>query len=289
MAEYVVYDVFAEAPFGGNPLAIVPDAAGLDEAVLQPLAREFGFSETVFVYPPREGGTARVRIFTPTQEIPFAGHPLIGTAVALTEAGGPAHMVLEAGCGPITCLVEDGRAAFTRDTRLEILHSPKPELVAACLDLPEKAIRLSGHPPVTASAGLPFVLAEIESERQLARARPQIDMFRRGRARYPSAFDFAIYAYCRSGDEIRARMFAPLDDIVEDPATGSAAAALGLFLADLESTAPHLTVAQGVEMGRPSVITVMAEADSVTISGAAIRMMAGSLSHQALAPACPPG
>ncbi len=283
MTGYLVYDVFTRVPFGGNPLAVVPDATGLPDAALLPVAREFGFSETAFVYPPEAGGTARVRIFTPTQEVPFAGHPLIGTAVALAESGGPAEQLLETGAGPIGCLAEAGRAAFERHAELEVLHHPDPGFVAACLGLPEKAVRTENHAPAIASAGLPFLLAELEGQRQLAKCRPQIEMFRRGQAEFDLAFDFAIYAYTRHEDRIRARMFAPLDDIPEDPATGSAAAALGLFLADLEGRAQAATIEQGVEMGRPSVISMMAEPGSVTISGAAVRVMEGRITPEALA------
>lgn len=284
MSRYLVYDVFTSTPFGGNPLAVVPDATGLPETALQPLAEEFGFSETVFVYPPEAGGTARLRIFTPRQEIPFAGHPLIGTALALAEEGGPAEQRLETGAGEIGCLAENGGAAFERRTDLEVLHHPDPAFAAACLGLPEMAVRTEGHTPAIASAGLPFCLVELESQRQLAKCRPQIEMFRRGQAEYALSFDFAVYAYIRDGDLIRARMFAPLDGVPEDPATGSAAAALGLFLVDLEGRDQAATIAQGVEMGRPSVISMMAEPGGVTISGAAVRVMEGRIAPAALAP-----
>lgn len=284
MTGYLVYDVFTEAPFGGNPLAIVPEAGAIPEAALRPLAREFGFSETVFLYPPEAGGTARTRIFTPTQEIPFAGHPVIGAAIALAQEGRPGRIVLETGIGPIECEAGDGRARFVRQTALERLGAPEPALVAACLSVPEAAIRTDRHAPVLASAGLPFALAELVSADALARARPHLGAFEDAQARHPLPFDFAIYAYMRDGSDIRVRMFAPLDDIPEDPATGSAAAALGLHLADLEGAPCRLTVAQGVEIGRPSRIEVAAQPGSVEIAGRAVRVMEGRLTALAALP-----
>ncbi len=283
MTDYLVYDVFTEAPFGGNPLAVVPQAYTLPERLLQPVAREFGFSETAFLYPPEAGGTARLRIFTPTQEIPFAGHPVIGSAVALADRGSPGGIVLETGAGPLPCFAADGRAGFVREVALDRLGDPEPALLADCLGLEPAAIRGAVHAPVIASAGLPFALVELQSARLLSRAHPRIEAFRAAAARHPLPFDFAIYAYVREGGDVRARMFAPLDDIPEDPATGSAAAALGLLLAGIEGSECRLTIRQGVEMGRPSTIEVIAEPGSVTISGGAVRVMEGRLADLAAA------
>ncbi len=281
MTDYVVYDVFSDVAFGGNPLAVVTEAHVLPERLLQPLAREFGFSETVFLFPPEHGGTARLRIFTPTQEIPFAGHPLIGTAVALAERGPPGQMLLETAAGPIPCFAEGGRAGFLRETALETLGAPTPATVAACLGLPQGSVRTDVHAPVLASAGLPFALVELASARDLSRAGPRIEAFRAAQDLHPLPFDFAVYAYVREGDDVRARMFAPLEDIPEDPATGSAAAALGLFLSNLEGRECRLTIRQGAEMGRLSVIEVIADPGFVTISGDAVRVMEGRLGRLA--------
>ncbi len=279
MTGYLVYDVFTEMPFGGNPLAVIPDAAALDETLLPRIAREFNFSETTFVYPPDDPAhTARVRIFTPTQEVPFAGHPTIGTAVALHAQGGPADMVLELGVGPIACSVTGQSARFVTTRPLERLHAPDPRTVADCLGLGAGDIRTDRHGPVMASLGLPFVFAELADPDALARCLPDTAAFRRAEARYPGPFDFAVAAYVRAGSAVRMRMFAPLDDIPEDPATGSAAAALGALLRDLGGgTALTLDVAQGVEMGRPSRIGVEAGSWGVAISGAACRVMEGRL------------
>jgi len=267
VTDYLVYDVFTDRPFGGNPLAVIPDASTLPEDRLQPIAREFGFSETVFVLP---GNPPRLRIFTPTQEIPFAGHPLIGTATALRDLGHPAEMTLMTGVGPIPATVAQD-ARFTRKTTLEILHQPDTDLVAACLSLPRD--RIAGA--TIASAGLPFVLAEITDRDALATARPETGAFRQGQDRYPLPFDFAVYAYVRDGETIHARMFAPLDDIPEDPATGSAAAALALFLA---GDGPlSLMIHQGEDMGRPSRIGADVADGAVTIAGRAVKVMEGRL------------
>jgi trans-2,3-dihydro-3-hydroxyanthranilate isomerase len=275
---YLVYDVFTDTVFGGNPLAVIPDAAGLAEPLLQKIAREFNFSETTFVYPPADPAhTARVRIFTPTQEVPFAGHPTIGTAIALRDLGRTAEMVLELGVGPIPCTVAGGQARFVTRRPLERLHEVEAVLVAEALGLAASDILTSRHAPVMASVGLPFVFAEIDGESALARATPAIAAFRAGQARYPSPFDFAVAPYVREGDRIRMRMFAPLDSIPEDPATGSAAAALGALLAALAGAPVALDITQGVEMGRPSRILVEAGPDGVAVEGAARRVMEGRL------------
>jgi trans-2,3-dihydro-3-hydroxyanthranilate isomerase len=278
VTRYLVYDVFTEAPFSGNPLAVIPDASGLDEALLQRIAREFDYSETTFVYPPDDPSrTARVRIFTPGQEVPFAGHPTIGTAVALHALGRPGEMVLELGVGPIRCSVSGNAARFTTTRPLERLHDPDTATVASCLGLAEEDIRQDRHAPAMASVGLPFVFVELRDAAALARAAPAAEAFRRAGTLYPSPFDFAVAAYVRDGGSVRMRMFAPLDGIPEDPATGSAAAALGALLADLEQAPITLDIAQGVEMGRPSRIGVAAGPGGVTVSGSAVKVMEGRL------------
>ena len=281
MTNYVVYDVFTDTPFGGNPLAVIPDATGLAEDQLQKIAREFNFSETTFVYPPKDPAhTAKVRIFTPTMELPFAGHPTIGTAIALRDAGTTGDMVLELGIGPVPCTVSAGGAAFTVTTPLARFGTPDPAFVAAALSLPETAIRTATHAPVQAGVGLPFLFAELTDRTQLAACQPVTDLFRKGAAAYPAPIDFATYAYVRDGDRIDARMFAPLDNIPEDPATGSAAAALAALLTDVEGKAQSLRILQGEDMGRPSHIgasTTLGDPVAVTISGNAVQTMAGHL------------
>ena len=141
MTDYIVLDVFTDTPFGGNPLAVIPDATGLPEAELQKIAREFNFSETVFLYPPEEpADTARLRIFTPTMEIPFAGHPTIGAAIALAQQGHGPAMRLALGVGPLTARATPTEASFDTSVPLDILAQPSPALVARALGLPESAI-----------------------------------------------------------------------------------------------------------------------------------------------------
>ena len=283
MTDYLVYDVFTDHAFGGNQLAVVPDARDLPEADLQRIAREFNFSETTFVYPPADPAhQAKVRIFTPTMEVPFAGHPTIGTAIALHDQGAPEKMTLELGIGPVPVSVGDAAATFTVATPLQRMATPDPALVAACLGLPETALCLATHAPVQASLGLPFVLVELNSADDLAACQPVIDQVRIGAERHPAGLDFAIYSYHRNGAEISARMFAALDNIPEDPATGSAAATLAAVLTEELDEAQNLTITQGVKMGRPSQIGAVTQTGnpvSVAISGSAKRVMVGRLDY----------
>ncbi|WP_439156345.1 PhzF family phenazine biosynthesis protein [Yoonia sp.] len=281
MTAYLVYDVFTDTPFGGNQLAVVPDATALPEHDLQRITAEFNFSEATFVYPPVDPAhTARVRIFTPTMEIPFAGHPTIGTAIALRDLGHGADMVLELGIGPIPVSTHASGAAFIVGTPLERIATPDITLVAAALGLPETAIRIDTHAPVQASLGLPFVIAELASLHDLERCQPMLDHIRAGAARYPGGLDFALYPYVRDKARVDARMFAPLDNITEDPATGSAAATLAALLTETLGAGQDLTITQGVTMGRPSYIHARTQATvpvTITISGNAVRTMEGRL------------
>ncbi|MDQ2095278.1 PhzF family phenazine biosynthesis protein [Rhodalgimonas zhirmunskyi] len=277
MTRYLTLDVFTDVPFGGNPLAVIPDARALPGGALQKIAREFNYSETTFVFPPADPAhTARVRIFTPTMEVPFAGHPTIGTGVALAHAGHGPDMVLELGIGPIAVRAAGDTAEFTTHAPLDVLAHPTLQEVAAALSLAETEIETTTHSPIMAGVGLAFTLTELKSRAALASAQPDIAAFRAGAARYPDGLDFAQFCYWRGPDAIHTRMFAPLDNIPEDPATGSAAAAFGALLADLKGP-QDLSVLQGEDMGRPSRIGVRAESGSVTISGAAQLMMEGRI------------
>ena len=154
MRDYLVYDVFTDRPFGGNQLAVFPDARDLPETDLQKIAAEFNFSEVTFVYPPEDAeNTAKVRIFTPTMEVPFAGHPTIGTAIALNDLGHGPDMVLELGIGPLACRAEGGSAQFTTTADLELSERPDPALVHLVIDVSRAArpVPLQGE---VSSAGL---------------------------------------------------------------------------------------------------------------------------------------
>lgn len=276
MTGYLVYDVFTDRPFGGNPLAIIPDARDLSAARMQLIAREFNFSETVFLTPPdNPDHAARVRIFTPAEEVPFAGHPTIGTAVMLAEAGLGPEMVLELGIGPIKAHAEEGRASFITETPLTRLAAPETALVAEALGIAPGAITAR---PVMASVGLAFCFTPVANRDVLASCTPDIAAFRRGAEAHPEGLGFAQYVYAEEDDVIHARMFAPLSGVVEDPATGSAAAGLAALLAEIRDEPVSLTIHQGENMGRPSVIEAAATpGGAITVSGRAVRIMEGEL------------
>lgn len=278
MPKYVVYDVFTDTPFGGNQLAVFPDATDIPESLLQKITAEFNFSEVTFVYPPRESThAARVRIFTPTTEVDFAGHPTIGTAKALYDLGYGDDLVLELGVGPIYCLVTETGASFTATQTLDIISYIPTSLVARALRLSETSIVASTHAPVQASLGLPFVIVELNDEESLSSCDPHIETIREGAKRYPAGLDFAIFAYVRDGESIRARMFAPLDNIPEDPATGSASATLAALLTQKLKCPLTINLSQGVEMGRPSFIKLETTQNplSAKVSGQAVKVMEG--------------
>lgn len=279
MSNYVVYDVFTDQPFGGNQLAVFPDAMGIPEDTLQRIAAEFNFSEVTFVYPAEnDDHTAKVRIFTPTMEIPFAGHPTIGTAIALRDLGHKGNMILELGVGPIPCAISERGAAFTTTVPLEIAANPDPDLVAQALGLNTDDINFDTHVPIQAGVGLTFAIVELNKREALSKCSPVIDVVRNGAELYPTGLDFALFAYVRDGDTIDARMFAPLDNMPEDPATGSACAALTALLHEKRGGNQNLKITQGEDMGRLSIITASSVGNpvAVTIAGNAVKTMEGT-------------
>ncbi len=281
MTDYLVYDVFTEDAFGGNPLAVIPDATGLAEDQLQKIAREFNFSETTFVYPPEDSNNdAKVRIYTPTRELDFAGHPTVGTALALAGLGRVGqNMVLELGVGSIPVTVDGSRAKFATRVPLATAPAPGVDALAECLGLTSADFRTDRHEPIEAGLGTNFTLAELQSTAALDTASPVIDAFRRA-ATDPGRL--AVLIYVRDGSRIEARMFAPLGGILEDPATGSAAAALAALLGKLDATSQSFEISQGVKMGRPSRISAEVTVEDgapveVTIAGQAVKVMEGRL------------
>lgn len=281
MTNYVVYDVFTQEKFGGNPLAVVTDASGLAEDQLQTIAREFNFSETTFVLPPEDPAhDAKVRIFTPTRELSFAGHPTVGTAIALSDLGRVGQdMVLELGVGPIPVTLAGGKATFTTRVPLDTGPAAPPAALANCLSLSESALRLDRFPPTEAGLGTDFTLVELTDTNALDASAPNIDGFRQA-ATDPGRL--AILAFVRNGQTIDARMFAPLGGILEDPATGSAAAALAAYLGKIDGASQAFEISQGVKMGRPSKIEASVEVENgapvaVSIAGHAVRVMEGQL------------
>lgn len=276
MRDYAVYDVFTDTPFGGNQLAVIPEAEGLTDAQMQVIAREFNFSETTFVLPPENpANTARIRIFTPNRELPFAGHPTIGTAVMLADMGHGPDMVLELGVGPLVAHAEAGQASFVTEVPLERKGKPEVDLVARAIGCAPDQIVTQ---PEIASLGGDFVYAQLDSRATLSALSPNTDAMREGTIAFPGNHDFAVYAWIEDTDgTIHARMFAPLDGIPEDPATGSAAAPLAALLCEDRGAPQSLTIHQGYDMGRPSQIYLKAEPGGVTVSGTAVRTMSGKL------------
>ncbi len=272
--DYVTVDVFTKTQFCGNQLAVFTNAVGLVDSQMLAIAREWNLPEVTFVLPPSDRrNTARVRIFTPMQEMPFAGHPNVGTAFVLAHRDHPEARELrfEEAAGLVVVDLLRGAGGRAQGARvaaprpLEIGPEVDPGLTAACAGLRPDEIRVDRHSPVRASVGMEFVFAEVAGREALTRARPDPSAFRvlRRLQAMPDS-EPAIHFYARDPADpsrIHARMFAPLLGIVEDPATGSANAALAALLLHLTGPRrPELTihVEQGAEMGRPSQLVAAA-------------------------------
>jgi len=267
---FVIADVFTQTAFGGNQLAVFPDARGLSDRAMQALAREFNFAETTFVLPPQDPRhTRRVRIFTPKLELPFAGHPTVGTAAVLARlglleiSGGATTIVLEEGVGPITVeirLLEE--TSFTRLATEKEVESPsmrpKRNAAAVALSLPEEAVLEAWF----AGVGVPFCFVHLAAKEMVDRA--VLDRAAWS-ANFAKAWSPNLYLFAgglEPGSRLYVRMFAPAYGIEEDPATGAGAGALAGCLAARSSDQDGtLTwqIDQGVAMGRPSLIEASAE------------------------------
>lgn len=293
-------DVFTTEAYCGNPLAVVLDAEGLDGDAMQAIAREFNLSETVFVLPAdNPAHTAKVRIFTPSVEMPFAGHPTVGTAALLAinkygtvEREEDAIIVLEEGIGPVRVGVRlrPDEAAFAEfdSARLpEQAGEPAPtDRIAAALGLAPNEIGFENHRPVCLSAGIPFTFVPVRNLEAIARVRIVSEHWRAG---FDHAGNSAAYIYCRETEHrssaFHARAFAPDLIVGEDPATGSAAAAFAGVVRrfDTPPDGTHMRIIeQGYEMNRPSEIALELEMDagqlhSVRIGGHAVPVMQGVL------------
>ncbi len=260
-------DVFTDCRYGGNPLAVFTDARGMDTATMQALAAEMNLSETSFVLPPADpANDARVRIFNRTAEMPFAGHPSIGTAWVLARGGAAGDRLrLEVPAGIVEASLQRGAGGVVTGAQiatpqpLSIGTRPDPALIAACIGLSPADIVLSGHPPVEVTTGVAFVMVEIVASR-LAECTPDIAAFRLAMAAHRGTPDrFSLLVYARDGAVLRARMFAPLSGTVEDPATGSANASLAALLLSIDGgDGAAFTSHQGIEMGRPSLLRLTA-------------------------------
>jgi trans-2,3-dihydro-3-hydroxyanthranilate isomerase len=300
--EFVTVDVFTDRRFGGNPVAVVRNGEGLTSAQMQSIAGEFNLSETTFVLPPKdEAHTAEVRIFTPKAELPFAGHPNVGTAFAVARSGSAFGRALgdrllfeeKAGLVPVDILKDGASIVGAR------LTAPQPlsrgddapvDIVAAACGIAADDIETSRHLPCVASCGTAFIFAELKNRRALAQAQPRGDIFS---ANFPIGGATGIHLYVLDGAEgidaegidIWTRMFAPLHGVPEDPATGSANVALVGLLASLRSE-PDLSlqvrIAQGVEMGRPSLLEASADKRGgqvveTRIGGRCVPVMSGAI------------
>lgn len=277
---YLQLDVFADAPFSGNQLAVFLDASNVTPDEMQAMAREMNFSESVFVLPPADPrSVARLRIFTPQVELPFAGHPVIGATFGLAAAGritpsDPSPITLEVGVGPlnIELMFADARLSFAW------MRQPIPTFqpwtgdraaLAASLNLSESDLR--HDPPIErGSAGMPFVYVPVVSVAALDKAEPgpafgaALDVPDQQKCAYLFALPAAAEMTGATGEQVSARMLASGIGIAEDPATGSAAGPLGAYLArhgltPLDDGRARVTIAQGVRMGRPSRLVVTVE------------------------------
>lgn len=291
-------DVFTDRPLTGNPLAVVLDADDLSDAAMQAIAREFNLSETVFVLAPRDAAnTARLRIFTPKVELPFAGHPTVGAAVLLAQtragdflASTDVRVVLEENIGLVTCDVRGGgdvsTATFALPRMPTVLpHVLPPSAVAEALGLARGDIGFDGHEPSVFEAGVAFCFVPVADARAIAKAKPAVG--------FETVFETTgaakAYLYTRESaamaHDFHARMFGGGLGVAEDPATGAAVAAFAGVLAAFEGLrdgSHRVTIEQGYEMKRPSLLTLIVEMAAgklaaASLSGAAVRIADGML------------
>lgn len=287
MRRYAILDVFTDRPLAGNPLAVVLDGEGLADAQMQAIAREFNLSETVFVGPSENRlHSAGLRIFTPRHELSFAGHPTVGTAVllALQDAGDnpgahEAMLILEEKIGPVRCGVflkgqDCGRAIFDLPAEaVELASGLDREAVCDALSLLPGEVAFENHVPSVFSAGLPFAFVPVRDLEVIARAKPNPAVWHHAFTSDAAA----AFLYCReteaSESDFHARMFAPTMGIEEDPATGSAVAALAGAIMRFDAPGPgshHFVIEQGFEMGRPSLISLELDVSGGRVEGARI-------------------
>ena len=286
-----IVDVFSSTPFGGNQLAILPDAAGISTEGMQKIAREFDFPESTFVLPKNDPNTYRVRIFTPRAELDFAGHPTIGTACALVmkhrvQTADPVRLILEENIGPVRVEVAQRNGGYhgtlTLSGKIDAPSgAPAPADLAAILSIEPAEVIQSFF----AGVGVPFCFAQLKSNETVDRAAINRAAWtaRLARAWSPNLFFFA--GELRDGGKLHARMCAPALGVEEDPATGSACAALVGAMAskrDFDGTVYRLSIQQGVAMGRRSEIEAEARKSegivtSVSVSGATAYIASGEI------------
>lgn len=286
-AHFFTTDVFTDRRFGGNQLAVFPDARGIPSELMAPIAREFNFSETTFVLPADDPShTAKVRIFTPGGELRFAGHPTIGTAFVLAHSGAvrlsgaETRIVLEEGVGPVPVLirVEDGRPDFAQLAAAMVPEvgppPPSASILAEMLSLSQADLAGGAMTPESVSCGTPFLFVPLRNRDAVARARVKLDLLESALGSYLTdmVFVFAMEAEL-PGHDIRGRMFAPRIGVPEDPATGSACVALAGYLAARDSRRDgtlRWVVEQGFEMGRPSILEIEADKSNGAVTAARV-------------------
>ena len=296
---FVTADVFTDRIFGGNPLAVFPDATEIPEEALQPLANEFNLAETVFVYPPRDPAhTRRLRIFTPHVEMPFAGHPTVGTAFVLAHTGaiplGSAltRIVFEEGVGPVPVSIraEGGVPVFAQLTAAKAPEvgppAPGRSALAELLSLDVADLVGGTWAAQAVSVGLPFLFVPLRDRDAVRRARVRVDLWDSTLRNY-WAPDIMVFSRDpeREGSHIRARVFVPHVGIAEDPATGSAVSALGGYLAAREPAGEEMlryVVEQGFEMGRPSILELEVDRSghdvrAIRVGGQAVMVSEGTI------------
>ncbi len=297
-------DVFTDQTFGGNPLGVFPDAAHLPTELMQRIAREMNLSETVFLGPPETPeGEARVRIFTPAREVPFAGHPTVGSAIFLASLGDSANdeertVVLEENVGPVPVVVtfSGGRPVFARfTTALLPYHRPSPYSVAELAamvglepsDIGGTSSSGSDLTPEMVSCGLEYFVIPVRTIDAVGRSVLDLSLWR---SMLSDAWAHHVYLVCMDGEgdgvDVHVRMYAPGSGVPEDPATGSAAAALGGYLSKADGRdegSLAWKVEQGGEMGRPSLLFVEADrkggtTSAVRVGGSAVAVSSGVMS-----------
>jgi trans-2,3-dihydro-3-hydroxyanthranilate isomerase len=291
-------DVFTDVALAGNPLAVVLDSDGLDAARMQAIAREFNVSETVFVQAPQDPvNTAKLRIFTPRRELPFAGHPTVGTAILLGElrasellAREDVRIVLEETVGPVACTVRHlkdraPRASFALPQMPSFVEDlGNAEDIASALGVTPADLATGVHHPARFSAGVPFAFVALARQSAVERVQPDLNHWQ---AAFGGNGRESVYVYCAETvhreHAYHARMFAPDMGLSEDPATGGAVAAFaGVIMRDslLKDGDHTLIIEQGFEMGRPSLIALGLEVvggalKSASIGGAAVLIAQG--------------
>lgn len=299
MARYQFFtvDVFTRTVFGGNPLAVFPDATGLSAENMQSIAKEFNLSETAFVLPPdNPAHTRRVRIFTPGTELPFAGHPTLGTAHVLASigqvelTGDATEIVFEEGVGPVRVSIQSrGSTPYSAclTAAQDPVFGPAPPddaILAEVLSLTAEDLMTEDLRPMAVSCGVPFLFIPVRDRSALGRIAVDLSVWRRHLQHFWAP---DLYVICfdpeQSGSDLRARMFAPSLGIGEDPATGAAATALGGYLADSDRISDGVyrwQVEQGFEMGRPSLLQVEVEKaggriDAIRVCGQSVMVSEG--------------